>query len=313
MRELNILHNVTIELLNYCNSSCIHCYLEHFVPKKVEVENIIRVVNQAAAAGAMQITLTGGEPLLHPNITEIIKYIKNKGMAANLLTSLNVEHGEWLDDILLCDKIGISIYGSNRDIHDSITRIDGSFDVMFDNLKYIIARNSCITLNMTIMKENIADIANMVALAEKTNLRYRLNYILHGLSMETHQIGLDDVKLLKRVFASKDSANTLSTNFKCVAGSDSLWVDVDLNVYPCVFFRMQLGNLLKQRLVDIWNESDSINIIKKTVNADFKKCQTCDLKYTCTPCIGENYNVNGDITIPCDFSCRIGDYGKCLI
>ena len=54
-------------------------------------------------------------------------------------------------------------------------------------------------------------------------------------------------------------------------------------------------------------------VIKKAVNNDFKKCQICDLKYICTPCMGENYNANGDMTIPCDFSCRVGEYGKCLI
>lgn len=312
MKKPDVLKNVTIELLNGCNSLCIHCYLNCSAPKKVEIKDVKRVVEQAALAGAMQITLTGGEPLLHPNIAEIVEYIKGHGMAVNLLTSFNIERGKWLEIIPLCDKIGISIYGSNRDVHDRITRINGSFERMINNLEYLVDGKRCVTLNMSIMKENIYDVEAMVAFAKKCNLPYRVNYILHGASIEKHQIGFNDIILLKKVYDTNHDMKKVTTNFMCTAGRYSLWVDVDLNVYPCVFFRMWLGNLYNQTLADIWRKSEKVGKIKKTVDSDFEKCQSCELKYICTPCIGENYNVNQDITIPSDFSCCIGEYVKCL-
>lgn len=135
---------------------------------------------------------------------------------------------------------------------------------------------------------------------------------MHGASIEKHQIGFNDIILLKKVYDTNHNMKKVTTNFMCTAGRYSLWVDVDLNVYPCVFFRMRLGNLYNQTLADIWRKSEKVGKMKKTVDSDFKKCQSCELKYICTPCIGENYNVNQDITIPSDFSCRIGEYVKCL-
>lgn len=313
MKKLNILHNVTIELLNYCNSACIHCYLESPLPHENKLEHVMRVIDQAIEAGAMQITLTGGEPLLHPNIVEIIKYIKSKGVAVNLLTSLNIKMGKWLECVSLCDKVGVSLYGSSKDVHDQITRINGSFKNMQDNLRYLIDKKVFITLNITVMNENIEDLANMVDFANETTGRYRVNYFLHGASSERHQIGYEYMGLLKKVLISNDNMSNLSEHFKCAAGSDSLWVDTDLNVFPCVFFRKQLGNLFDQTLSDIWNGSESLSLIRQTSNADFKKCHACELKYICKPCIGENYNANGDITMPCAFSCRVGEYGKSLM
>lgn len=313
MKKHNILHNVTIELLNYCNSACIHCYLQNTIPQENKFENVLKIIDQSVEAGAMQITLTGGEPLLHPKIVEIIKYIKSKGVAINLLTSLNVKRGEWFECISLCDKVGVSLYGGSKNIHDQITRINGSFDNMRDNLNYLISKKVFVTLNITIMNENVDDVSNMINFAKQTTEQYRLNYFLHGTMSQKHQIGYDKIRSLKKMLISNDNTNTLSEQFKCTAGSSSLWVDTDLNVFPCVFFRKQIGNLFNQTLLDIWNNSDVLSIIKQTSNTDFKKCQACELKYICNPCIGENYNANGDITLPCNFSCRVGEYNKCLM
>lgn len=313
MKKIDVLQNVTVEILNYCNSSCIHCYLSHLSPKIVKFEDVISVIDQAAEAGAMQITLTGGEPLLHPNITEIIMHIKNKGMAVNLLTSLNVDITKCLDIVTVCDKIGISIYGSNKDIHDQITRIKGSFDAMLTNLRHFLHKNSSITLNITIIKENIGDAKNIVAFAKELNIQYRINYFLHGSSAKQHQVDINDIDLLKNLFTFREDASLMEINFMCIAGSASLWVDVDLDVYPCVFFRMRLGNLYNQKLIDIWKRSYEVKMLKTIDNQSFKKCRRCRLKNICSPCIGENYNANADITIPCEFSCRIGEYEDHLL
>lgn len=313
MRKFCVLHNVTIEILNYCNSKCVHCYLGQPTPRVNELENVIRVIDQAVDAGAMQITLTGGEPLLHPHIETIIKYVKSRGLAVNLLTSLNIQKDDWISVVTLCDKVGVSMYGASPKVHDKITRINGSFDIMQDNLMYLRDKNVCVTLNITIMKDNIEDLINMVAFANQYSVPYRLNYILHGFSHENHQINCDQIGSLKALLLTNNYEETMSEQFKCAAGTDRLWIDVDLNVYPCVFFRKLLGNLFIDSLSTIWNSSESLACIRKTSNCDFQECRACDLKYFCKPCMGENYNANGDITKPCAFNCRIGEYGKHLM
>ena len=75
--------NLTIELTNKCNSRCIHCYKDEKNSIEVPLDMIIKIIDQAYELNVFQITLTGGDPLLHSNIVEIIDYIKKKDMAIN--------------------------------------------------------------------------------------------------------------------------------------------------------------------------------------------------------------------------------------
>jgi MoaA/NifB/PqqE/SkfB family radical SAM enzyme len=70
-----------------CNLSCAYCneYDEHSAP--VPLAEILRRVDRLAALGTGIITLSGGEPLLHPDADEIIRRIRRHGRVATLITN----------------------------------------------------------------------------------------------------------------------------------------------------------------------------------------------------------------------------------
>lgn len=70
-----------------CNLSCTYCNEFDSSSKPVPTEEMIHRVDLLAALGTATITISGGEPLLHPEVDEIIKKIRSHGMLAGLITN----------------------------------------------------------------------------------------------------------------------------------------------------------------------------------------------------------------------------------
>lgn len=70
-----------------CNLSCRYCneYDDHSPP--IPTDEILRRVDQLAALGTGIITISGGEPLLHPDLDAIIRRIRQRGAIATLITN----------------------------------------------------------------------------------------------------------------------------------------------------------------------------------------------------------------------------------
>ena len=70
-----------------CNLSCDYCneYDDHSTP--VATETVFRRIDSLAALGTGIVTLSGGEPLLHPDLDAIIHRIRHDGMIATLITN----------------------------------------------------------------------------------------------------------------------------------------------------------------------------------------------------------------------------------
>jgi MoaA/NifB/PqqE/SkfB family radical SAM enzyme len=70
-----------------CNLSCTYCneYDDHSAP--VPTADVLRRIDHLAALGTGIITLSGGEPLLHPDLDEIVGHIRRRGAIATLITN----------------------------------------------------------------------------------------------------------------------------------------------------------------------------------------------------------------------------------
>ena len=70
-----------------CNLACEYCNEYDDFSKPVETETMFQRVDKLAALGTSVVTISGGEPLLHPELDEIIRRIRKGGMIAGLITN----------------------------------------------------------------------------------------------------------------------------------------------------------------------------------------------------------------------------------
>ena len=70
-----------------CNLSCAYCNEYDDYSKPVPLEKMFRRIDRLASFGTTIITLSGGEPLLHPDLDEIIRHIRRRGIIAGMITN----------------------------------------------------------------------------------------------------------------------------------------------------------------------------------------------------------------------------------
>ena len=83
-----------------CNLACAYCNEYDAVSTPVPLEVMLRRVDKLAELGTSMITVSGGEPLMHPELDDILKRMRRRGIVASLITNgyyLNRERIEALN------------------------------------------------------------------------------------------------------------------------------------------------------------------------------------------------------------------------
>lgn len=117
-----------------CNMWCSHCSIAGFRKQKggrqLTVADTKRIFDQAHEYGLASVALTGGEPLVFPDLVEIIEAIGAERFHIQVDTNgwlMTAERARWLKSLGV-DKIQISLDGVDAKTHDSFRRMPGSHE-----------------------------------------------------------------------------------------------------------------------------------------------------------------------------------------
>lgn len=125
-----VIDYVRISLTDRCNLRCVYCMPEdggECIPAKDQLtdDKIVRLCQVLGKNGVKKIKLTGGEPLIHPKIAELIHRIKTiPGIEQVTLTTNGVLLGEKVDDLVKAglDAVNVSLDHLDEKEYEKITR-----------------------------------------------------------------------------------------------------------------------------------------------------------------------------------------------
>ncbi len=149
------------EITCRCNLRCVMCYTDCFNrPEKIKEElttdEIIRIMDELAEAGCLELCLTGGEPLARPDFFDIYEHAKKKGFLVTLFTNGTLVT-EAIADRLAAQpphRIEISLHGLTEGTFDGITQRQGSFRRCTRAIDLLLKRNLPLALKTTAMTMN---------------------------------------------------------------------------------------------------------------------------------------------------------------
>jgi MoaA/NifB/PqqE/SkfB family radical SAM enzyme len=129
-----------------CNLDCTYCNEFDDVSEPVPLEEMKERLDILAGMGTTIITISGGEPLLHPELDEIIRHIRKLGMIAGMITNgffLNKERIERLNDAGL-EHLQISIDNAVPDevSKKSLKTLDGRLEMLSEWAVFQVNINS---------------------------------------------------------------------------------------------------------------------------------------------------------------------------
>jgi len=223
-----------LELTGRCNLECVHCYADSS-PQIALVQGMCYekwkdVLKEAFALGCRKVQFIGGEPTLHPNLLQLISYARMIGYEFLEVytngTFLSDEMLEIFRDHDVC--LAFSVYSSGAEVHDRITRREGSHNRTIKNIRRAIGYGIPVRAAIIEMPENTDD----VEAAKK---------MLEGLN-----IALIETDHLRGVGRGKSNSHSKETLQElcgaCWRGQ--LAIDAQGNVFPCVFSRFcKIGNV----------------------------------------------------------------------
>ena len=175
-------------LIRRCNLTCKHCYsisADTNFPGELDTQDVFSVMDNLKAYRVPVLILSGGEPLLRPDIFEISRRSKSMGFYTALSSNGTLITDENIDQIaeIDYDYVGVSLDGI-RDTHDEFRRMKGAFEASLAGLRLCRDRGLKVGVRFTMTQDNAADLPALLKLVEDEGIdRFyfsHLNYAGRG-------------------------------------------------------------------------------------------------------------------------------------
>lgn len=172
---------LTVAVTGLCNLECRHCLVEggpKGATRHVPADRVRHLAAEHAAFGGDEIWFTGGEPLLHPEWLEILRFCSARLPFRTVGLQTN---GALLDEARVCAlralrcgglSLQVSLDGGAPATHDRV-RGRGSFVETVDALRRLAAAGlgANVTVAFTEMRHNMEDVPAVLAVVERLGLR----------------------------------------------------------------------------------------------------------------------------------------------
>jgi radical SAM protein with 4Fe4S-binding SPASM domain len=312
-----------VDLTYRCNERCVHCYLDHDDHGEMTASEIKKLFDELATAGVLFLTLSGGEILLRKDFFEILEYARALSFCVKLKTNailIREAEAERLRSLDV-DSIQVSIYSHRPEVHDAITKVQGSLKRSLDAIRFLKAQGLKVIVADVLMQQNTHDYPHVRALAIELGAEFTLDPTITP-KMDGNRAILSlnaDGSTLQRVFRDQALVGNVEEfcappasaraddldAVPCSAGHTACYISPYGDVYPCVQFPLPSGNIRLQRFIDIWQHSAQLNEVRSIRLHDLTSCSTCAHVSACTRCPGLAYmegNMRGPSVQDCEKS-----------
>ena len=156
-------------LIRRCNLLCKHCYAisgNADFPGELSFEQVCEVMDDLKDFGVPVLILSGGEPLLRPDIFDISRRAKEMGFYVGLSTNGVLINEAMMDDLASVgyDYVGISLDGIGE-VHDRFRGMEGAFDKSLNALRLCRDHGMKAGLRFTMTEDNAHQFEDMLKLS----------------------------------------------------------------------------------------------------------------------------------------------------
>jgi radical SAM protein with 4Fe4S-binding SPASM domain len=324
MSENHVMHNLVVELTYDCNERCVHCYCPALRRRsELAVESLMEMISEFEELGGFSLQLTGGEILSRRSTKTVLSRLQGRNLVVSIISNLTLLDSESLELIagLYPRSVGCSIYSALPDVHDTVTRMPGSFDKSVASILALRKRDVPVVIKTPLMRDTVAGWRKVEALAESLGctVQFDLNITARndgGLSPT--DLRVHDEAEIRELFETRfdrlhQQGEPLGISQTgpgedaalCGAGATGLCVSPDGMISPCIGLPIRLGQWPADSLRDIWQNSVFLKEWEQRRLKDIPQCRACHHVSTCFRCPGSWYVEHGDFTRPNEYTCYL--------
>lgn len=310
---------VWLEVTSRCNLDCGECFNKNHGEFYTDLpfESVLRIVDDLKAAGVLQLTITGGEPLLRKDIFRILDHVFERGFGVRFFTNgttLNEQNAERLAGYDI-SHIFASLDGVGET--NDVLRGEGTFGRISRGIVGLARRTGNVTLSVTLHAFSLPNVRRVFLFARENNVRSllirpllqysdkatplaigrdRLGEYLEALEAASAETGVEYqlnklpfFPLHKSVYLHDRPSDVHFSHFSphnqfgCVGGNTVVGVKSNGVVMACGFVPIKYvvpGNsVLEKPFLQLWNESENITVLRDLAPND--ECKSCRLLSVC--------------------------------
>lgn len=323
------------ETTRFCNLPCPHCRassVDRRLPDELNTEEGFALIDNITSFSNPILVLSGGEPLVRPDIYELSIYGTRKGLRVVLATNgtlITLDVAEKLKEAGI-KRISVSLYGSGPDIHDKFCGLTGAFDETMKGIRNILNSGIPLQINTTVTKRNLHDLPSISEFAVSIGADAHHIFLLvptgRGKEIEGDEIAPEEYekvlnwfydrtkevkinlkatcaphyfRIMKQRSASEGKKITSTSDPMgamtrgCLAGSGVCFISYKGEVFPCGYLPVLGGNIREKSFREIWDNSEIFQILRDETKLK-GKCGICEYKWICLGCRARAYARTGD-------------------
>lgn len=323
------------ELTRGCNLACVHCRASSECgpyPGELTTDECLKVMDEIATESKPIIILTGGEPLLRPDIFDLARHGSDKGFRMVMATNGTLITEETIKKMKASgiQRISISLDGPDGETHDAFRKVNGAFQGSLRGIEMAKKGGLEFQINTTITQANLHLIAEILHLAVVLGAKAHHLFFLvptgRGKELQDQEISASDyektlhwfdeqrdqvplqlkatcaphyyrilrqrAKKERKKITPRDSGLDAMTR-GCLGGISFCFISHVGQVQPCGYLEVTCGNVREKPFQEIWATSE---IFKNLRNTDgYKgKCGRCEFRKVCGGCRARAYETSGD-------------------
>ena len=338
-------HVVAWNLTRRCNLECAHCYIaagpHESAASELDTSECLRIVDELLAVNpAPLLILSGGEPLLRHDLTEIAGYASERG--ATVVVGTN---GTLLTDERIAALkesgvrgIAVSIDSLRASYHDNFRHGKGSLEATTLALGRLRAQQLDFIIQTTVTKGNRAELERVAQWsAEQGAVAFNCYFLvatgrgagLSDLAPAEYEAVLADLArwqrqyrgqmmirakcaphFMRHVHRADPESPILNYQTRCPCGTQYCRITPDGKLTPCPYLPEVAGDLRTESFGQIWNSSPLFARLR--TGSLLGKCGRCEYQKLCGGCRARAFALEGDV-MAADPSCAYEPAGVAVI
>jgi SynChlorMet cassette radical SAM/SPASM protein ScmE len=310
--------SVFLNVTQRCNLRCAHCSVAagDALDDELTTDEWLALIEQLAELKVFQVTLTGGEPLMRPDLFVLLEELDRQRIVTRLNTNATLVDSvaaERLARLRLLKAVTVSLDGSCPEIHDPL-RGDGAFEGAVQGIRALLERGLEVSLSAVVTRLNQQDLEAMVYLTQRLGLRrisfnnlspvgrMQSSWAAFWLPAERRKEVAARLAALAEVYGDLVAATFLNWHALlskppgegaeprhihiCGAAQESCAIRADGAVLACNLASDYVcGNIREGDLASIWRDSPQMQAVRqlpRQTSADVEGCRDCAYRFVCT-------------------------------
>lgn len=330
-----LLRLIAWEVTRSCNLACKHCRAEAHMdpyPGEFSTDEAKALIDTFPETGDPIIIFTGGEPLMRPDIFELVAYARDKGLRCVMApngTLITPEVARKMAEAGI-SRCSISIDGPEAVSHDAFRGVPGAFDAAMRGIQYLKDAGIEFQLNSTVTKSNLGSFKDIFRLADGLGAAAWHIFLLVPMGRAAELAGevitaaeYEEVlnwfydfrkttkmhlkatcaphyyRIMRQRAAGEGIAVTPETfgmdavTRGCLGGTGFCFISHTGQVQPCGYLELDCGNVRETPFPEIWRSSRHFQEFRTP--SDYEgKCGHCEYHKVCGGCRARAYSLTGN-------------------